>query len=97
MTLPSSTSLMQGTATIARSDAKPTKRGRTIADAMAGHPGERGGEHDRYCFVDVPRCPSCDSRELKYYKTITHPEPDWSVTRYARCGDCEHKFLVILQ
>jgi DNA-directed RNA polymerase subunit RPC12/RpoP len=43
-------------------------------------------ERRRYLYIRVPRCPECDSPELKPYKTIHHN--DHTTTRYLRCLAC---------
>ena len=53
-----------------------------------------GAELGRYVFVTRPRCPECNSAELRAYKTIKS-EDGLVVTRYTLCLKCRHRFLTI--
>lgn len=50
----------------------------------------------RYVFIRRPRCPACDRTRLETYKSATS-EDGQVVTRYTRCRDCGHRFIVILE
>ena len=57
--------------------------------------GNDAGEHSRYVYVVRPRCPACNSCNVRVYKTRTH-EGD-IVTRYSICCACEHRFVVVAE
>jgi DNA-directed RNA polymerase subunit RPC12/RpoP len=49
----------------------------------------------RYLFVRVPRCPECNSPDLKPYKTIR--QGDHTTSRYLRCLDCGQKIIGVYE
>lgn len=51
--------------------------------------------HDDYVFVLRPRCPGCNSVELRIYKSIS--QDDGSVLRYVFCRECGRRFKVIAE
>jgi len=49
----------------------------------------------RYLYVQRPRCPECGGVKLLAYRTSQNG--DGSLTRYARCGDCHTRLILILE
>jgi DNA-directed RNA polymerase subunit M/transcription elongation factor TFIIS len=47
----------------------------------------------RYVYVPRPRCPVCDSAELKTLRSST---ADGCTTRRTKCLDCGHRFFLII-
>ena len=60
-------------------------------DATTDNPPR--GEHDRYVFLPLPRCPLCESLDLKLLRTEHRDE--LSITRRFRCTECKHVFFVV--
>jgi len=48
----------------------------------------------RYVFVDRPRCPECQSVNLKPYRTTTDGE---TISRHEACQTCGTKFILVLE
>ena len=46
--------------------------------------------------VERPRCPQCNGIELRKYRSI-RDQGDGSALWYVRCGDCAHRFRVLLE
>ena len=50
------------------------------------------GESDRYVFLVLPRCPACQSSELKVYGHVPEAEVK---SQYVRCKQCAHRFICV--
>jgi hypothetical protein len=48
-----------------------------------------------YLFVRLPRCPECESVELKVYRTIANG--DGSRTRYVKCAECGENAILVVE
>ena len=48
-----------------------------------------------YAYFPRPRCPLCNSPDLKIYKTVDNG--DGSIVRYSKCRSCGEKFKLILE
>lgn len=48
----------------------------------------------RYVFLQRPRCPVCESAELK---TLRTNQVDGVTSRRTECRECRHKFFVIVE
>jgi hypothetical protein len=49
------------------------------------------GEPGRYIYATAPRCESCGSLKILVYKTLA------ADSKYVRCGDCNAKFILLLE
>jgi DNA-directed RNA polymerase subunit RPC12/RpoP len=49
----------------------------------------------RYVYVQAAACPRCGSTNVLAYRT-NPVEADGSVSRYSRCGDCSHRFILVV-
>ena len=52
------------------------------------------GELERYVYCTLPRCPSCNSSNLKAYHSTDNG--DGSRTRYVRC-ECGRRLILVLE
>jgi len=57
------------------------------------HPA-RADDPTRYCLATRPRCTSCSSPDVRFYKTI-QSEDGQVLTRYTICRRCGKRFLTI--
>ena len=49
----------------------------------------------RYVYIARPRCPVCESVEVRPYKTIKNG--DGTKGRYTRCLSCGARFIVVVE
>ena len=52
-------------------------------------------ELTRYIFHSRPRCPACESPNLKTLRSTS--QSDGSTTRRTLCRQCGHRFFIILE
>jgi len=49
----------------------------------------------QYVYVTRPRCPACGSHKLLTYRTSQNG--DDTLTRYAKCGDCGARLILVVE
>lgn len=57
--------------------------------------GRPSPEAPRYVYLTRPRCPECGGVRLLAYATRSNG--DGSRTRYAKCGDCGARVVLVVE
>lgn len=68
--------------------------GEATAEAMNTQQQYSDGDYLRYVFIPRPRCPACESMDLKTLRSVD--QGDGTRRKRTKCNECNHTFDVIL-